>query len=106
MAAEPLEGKILYARLYWTYASIESNRHPFDDLGIPWRLMKAGFEDLLKRYPSNWNINGYARFACQAGDKATFLKLLPRLEQGALRGYAWPGGYSFDACKTTFTEKT
>jgi hypothetical protein len=102
---EALEGKTLNARLYSVYAATESNRQPFSDLEIPWPLMKAGFDDLIQSYPSPWNINAYARFACQAGDKTTFLGLLPRLEN-VYRVYAWPGGYSFEICKATFTQQT
>ena len=72
------EGATMYARLYWVFANVEFDRS-FSDLGIPWPKMKSGFDDLIARYPSPWNVNNFASFACRANDKATFLKLLPKL---------------------------
>ena len=99
------DGVTMYARLYWIYAAIEHDRS-FRDLGIPWAKMKAGFEDLVARYPSAWNINNYASFACRANDKQAFLRLLPKLTPTSLRLDAWPTGFSFDNCKESFTSRT
>jgi hypothetical protein len=99
------EGQSMYARMYWYYAGIE-NDQPFRELGIPWPLMKAGFEDLIARYPSSWNLNSYARFACEANDKSTFLQLAPRLTGENLRADAWPSGYKFETCKDAFMSRT
>ena len=99
------DGVTMHARLYWIYAGIEHDR-PFGDLGIPWARMKAGFDDLIVRYPSPWNLNNYASFACRANDKEAFLRLLPKLTPKEIRQDAWPSGFSFENCKETFTART
>jgi hypothetical protein len=96
------DGVTMNARLYWFYAEIE-NDQPFGELGIPWAKMKAGFDDLIIRYPTSWNINNYASFACRANDKEAFLRLLPKLSPKEIRQEAWPTGYSFETCKEAFT---
>jgi hypothetical protein len=95
-------GNSMYAWMYLQYADVE-NDQPFRDLGIPWQQMKSGFDELLARYPSTWNLNVYAYFACQADDKAAFLALLPRLTKESVRQDVWRGGYQFDTCRATFT---
>jgi hypothetical protein len=100
------EGQSMYAELYREYARRQYNRHPFKDLGIPWPLMKAGFQDLVRRYPSAWNVNTFASYACQAGDGPTFLALLPEINKIGGMDQAWMGSYSFRACVETFTTKT
>ena len=95
----------MYALLYANYADIEYDQ-PFDSLEIPWPKMKAGFEDLIARYPTPWNLNSFARFACQAKDKEAFLKILPKLAPVTVRPMAWPSGYSLENCKETFTRRT
>jgi hypothetical protein len=74
-----LEGESLYARIFW-YAY---NLFP-DDLftthQIDWPRLKRGFDDLLARYPDDWNRNAYAQFACIAGDKPTTRRMFRELE--------------------------
>ena len=79
---------------------------PFGSLGIPWSKMKAGFEDLIARYPTPWNINGYASLACQANDKGAFIKLLPKLTPEDIRDEAWVSGYNLENCKESFMVRT
>jgi hypothetical protein len=99
------EGVTMQARLYWIYAQVEHDQS-FGELGIPWSKMKAGFDDLMVRYPSAWNINNYASFACRAKDREAFLRLLPKLTPKEIRPEAWATGFSFDNCKETFTSRT
>ena len=53
--------------------------------------MKAGFDDWVRHYPdSKWNLNNYARFACDAGDKEIFLTLRKQLaSEKAIDRAAW-----------------
>jgi hypothetical protein len=104
------EGNILYARLYWNLARIESDKDPFTELKIPWQPMKSGFDDLVDRYPtSQSNLQNYAYFACRAGDGKTFNALLPRLDArtpGDLKGNPWRDLYTRDYCVTRFSKGT
>jgi hypothetical protein len=64
------EGNAMYARIFWGVYDGGLTK----DLFVPntiWPKMRAGFEDLEKRYPSAWNRNGFAKFACLRGDVKT-----------------------------------
>lgn len=65
----PRMGETLYARLYW---GTTSDQQMFQPGFAWWPFMKAGFERLVKDYPDRWNVNHFAKFACFAGDSATF----------------------------------
>ena len=63
-----------------------------------WSSMKAGFEQLMKRYPkSTWNLNAFAAFACRANDGATYGALRARIGQNVI-AFAWASNYSSDVC--------
>ena len=64
--------------------------------------MKVGFEDLMARHPkSNWNLNNFAKFACEAGDKKTFLALRRQIGKNVM-GAAWQGSPNLDLCNEKF----
>jgi hypothetical protein len=64
-------GETMYARLNWGLQTNEMFRNGQTE----WTRMKSGFERMTKDYPDAWNINHYARFACQAEDWATVSRL-------------------------------
>lgn len=74
------EGKGLYARLYWHAAQIQYDDRLFQDSSINWSMMKKGMDDVLERYPDQWNINNFARISCFAEDKGKASELLQRIE--------------------------
>lgn len=81
-----VEGESMYARVYWNVADWLDT-----DLGGPdvnWKRIRAGFEDVLKRYPDNYNLNYYARFACDARDMPTARRLLLKIK-GDVEQTAW-----------------
>jgi hypothetical protein len=96
------EGNSMYARLYW-YASRDFPTDGlFKETHATWPKMKQGFEDLMKRHPkSKWNLNNYAKFACIANDRNSFLKLRNRMGKDVL-AVAWPSNYSLDLCEAKF----
>jgi hypothetical protein len=64
-----------YARAYW---------YLFDDMSpdgfeADWTQLKAGFEEIVAAYPTNWNLNAYAFFACMSQDKEKLRQLLERI---------------------------
>ena len=74
-----LEGQGMYARIYWYASQTEFENDLFNNSLVEWPRMKAGFEDVVSRYPDAWNLNNYARFACLARDKATTAELMRRI---------------------------
>jgi len=79
-------GDTLYARLNW---SLWTNSM-FMDGQTDWPRMKAGFERMTADYPDAWNINNYARFACQAGDFPALLEIDKKIN-GKPIAAAWMG---------------
>jgi hypothetical protein len=74
-----LEGQGMYARIYWYASQMEFKNEIFTNSLADWPQMKAGFDDVISRYPDAWNLNNYARFACMARDKPKAVELLARI---------------------------
>lgn len=74
------EGNGLYALLYWHASQIQYDDRLLMDSRVNWPLMKKGIDDVLDRYPDQWNINNFARISCLAGDKGKANELLGRIE--------------------------
>lgn len=96
-ATRDLEGEGMYARIYWFAAQNGYDDTLFVASFARWDRMRAGFEDVIARYPDQWNLQNYAHFACEAGDAETVAKLLPRLKSPIPQ--AWQGRASFAECR-------
>lgn len=87
-----LDGDSFKARGYW-YAS-SYGRAVFDreKLVANWSEVAQGFQDLLSRYPDQWNHNAYAKFACLAKDRTRFLDAYSLIEGVAMADvWDYPG---------------
>lgn len=93
------EGQGMYARIYWVVAGRMGTKAFFakPHQQTIWPQMKAGFDDVVKRYPVDWNRNAYAKFACQTGDVDLFISLVRQFDGEPMEA-AWPRGY-FQTCK-------
>lgn len=91
-------GPEVYARLYALYAEdlAFGPDHLFAGTQAKWADMRAGFEDWTRRYPSQDNLQTYARYACIAGDLKALSELWPRLQAPNLR--LWKSTQRFQAC--------
>ena len=99
------EGGAMYARLFWIRDY--DDEFEFGRPGDPdWKLMKAGFEDMLRRYPDQvHNRNKYASYACRANDRDTYLK--QRQELGdAIEDEQWPESWKVDVCDRRMAKNT
>lgn len=96
------EGQTFYARIYWNvYGSLaHQSAAVFTRPDVDWTRIRAGFEDLVKRYPDNYNLNSYARLACVAAqDKKTTAAVLQRIGQDVVPD-AWEGRNEYARCKS------
>jgi hypothetical protein len=84
------DGKALYARIYWALSRTSADQRVVGEGFSVWPKMKAGFEDLIARYPDPWNLNHYAIYSCLAGDQLKFSALLKGIGDQLLPD-AWPG---------------
>jgi len=92
------EGMAMYARIYWFASQKEYGTALFRSSRALWPKMKAGFDDVVSRYPDAWNLNHYAKFACLAGDRSTTRTLLGRLP-GEPIASAWETPGLLDECR-------
>lgn len=98
------EGFAIYTRLYSYASQVEFGDTMFAGVSeVDWPTMKKGIDEILHRYPDQWNVNIYAKQACYAGDKEKAAELLARI-QGQAIPQLWDGDagfYSFFAkCKS------
>lgn len=83
-----VEGQALYALVYRELFLGDKSINLFAVTKAEWAHMKQGFDDLNSRYPSSWNLNNYAFFACMAQDKGTTRALLKKIGSKAI-GEVW-----------------
>lgn len=85
------EGAGRYARIYRERRVAGVRVEPaLRDLTPDWRLLSAGFEALLSRYPTSRSLlSDYASAACQYGTDSSYLKLRAQLGSD-IRWAEWP----------------
>lgn len=98
------EGQGMYARIYWVVAQAQFRDALFEESSVHWTHMRAGFDDVIERYPDQWNIQNYAHFACLAGDHATFRKLSPRIRTAIPSGI-WTSPHTLQACRSAASSR-
>ena len=82
------EGFGMYARIYW--ATEPHFDVPLADTAIQLDDFSRGVNDVLKRYPVRWNINNFARLACDAKDRALASALFALMSEGPdQRAWYW-----------------
>ena len=91
------EGQGMYARIYWYGSQSEFRNKIFSDSLAAWPAMRAGFDDVIAKYPDSWNLNNYAKFACLAKDKAKLQELLKQVKP-ALVLAAWDPHSEWQRC--------
>lgn len=94
--AKDKEGDALYARIYIAVGSCGCSI--FRETKVDWSRMRRGFEDILKKYPDEWNRNSFAYYACQAGDRQTTKELFTKISRSFMD--AWDNDQAtYDRCK-------
>ncbi len=86
------------ARIYWSATQGDFQCDLFSESLARWPRMKSGFDDIVARYPDDWNLNNYAKFACIAHDKQTTRALLKRIGDNVVPE-AWSPAELFQTCK-------
>lgn len=96
----------VYARLYWTYASLEKDRiNIFSTARADWNRMKSGFDEMRGHYPkSDLVLNAFARFACLSGDAGEYNAVRPLLDQHS-SSTAWTDETTIKACDEKLGQK-
>lgn len=95
-------GMHLYALLYAELSDGEVKQQLFEVTRASWLLMRAGFDERVKRYPHALNHNRFAYFACMAKDTEVLREQL-RLMGDAFDRAQWGTNptRNFETCKAT-----
>ena len=93
------EGLGMYSRIYWSVPSDSKGRKLLIYPSVDWELLTASMDDVLKRYPDQWNINNFAFFACQKGDVEKTRELINRIENQPIYS-AWYSKGNFGYCES------
>ncbi|MBI2768190.1 MAG: hypothetical protein HYX47_01095 [Burkholderiales bacterium] len=91
------EGEALYARIYWDISGY-FGAGLFEASKADWKHMRAGYEDMVKRYPDPWNMNGFAWFACLAGDRETLKRVLAAMGD-RVEPEIWKTRQAYNECR-------
>ena len=91
------EGKSLYARIYWALDAGNANPQVLGENFRAWPKMRAGFNDVIARYPDAWNLNHFAKYSCLVRDWEQFAKLAGRIGKAPQQGVMEQKFY--DRCK-------
>lgn len=98
-ATRKTEMQSYYARMFLDRRNdLHSGSNVMDYLPQHWTRLKEAFNDLVQRYPTAWNRNGYASFACMAGDKETAREQFSAVGEEITREI-WSRAVSPDACR-------
>lgn len=96
------EGESLYGRIFWNlFDSLRPDERRSGHL--PWARVRAGMNDVVQRYPEGWNLNWFARIACDMQDKPTTRALLVRIEDNLLEA-AWYNRAQMQRCRNWSNE--
>ncbi|MFD1296702.1 hypothetical protein ACFQ4Q_08640 [Lysobacter gummosus] len=91
------EGHGMYARIYWYASQTQFRDKLFLETEANWARMREGFDDVIARYPDQWNLQNYASFACDADDDETLAKLFERIREPSL-DVAWRSRARYVTC--------
>lgn len=92
------EGVGMYARVYWYVSQSLYGDQLFTKSLISWDKMSQGIDDVLAKYPDQWNINNFAKFSCLARDKNKTRSLIMKISGEPLRN-VWGDRDMFNFCK-------
>lgn len=94
-----------YAKFYMYAKKIIYKETLFYQSDANWTQLKNSFGKLIKSYPTQYNLNQFAYFACLKGDTNTTQKLIDyRITKPILS--VWKSRDIYDRCKTLSKNKT
>jgi hypothetical protein len=91
---EEQDGKGAYARLYWYLTECDCR---LDETAVDRSLLKTAMQDVVDRYPADWNTAHFAKMSCELGEIGKAAHFLGKLKQND--GEAWSDKTEWEACK-------
>jgi hypothetical protein len=105
-------GTVMYASIYADSAKwfMQLRTNPFDKGLANWGKLNASFIELKERYPSDYQIDLHAHFACMAQDREVTRALIEKIGDKVNRanwflgpGPDWYRGTDYDRCNAWAT---
>lgn len=97
------DGDALYTRVYWVVEECDCDVYELSKKTFNnWDRIKKGFNDILAKYPSEWNIAHAAYFSCHAKDQPQTEQLFTRINSYVKQDWDWDSkkdGYRYYYCK-------
>lgn len=88
----------LYTRIYWYVSQKEYGSKLFTESEANWKKMSQGMDDILKKYPDQWNIQNFAFFACLARDVSKTADLMELMKDEDPIGMVWINYQNLNYC--------
>jgi len=73
------KSKSKYAMFYWVASQYIFRKNLFASSDVNWTIMSQGIDEILDKFPAQWNINHFAYYSCLAGDKEKTKSLLVKI---------------------------
>lgn len=91
------EGDALYSRVYWVIDSYCCNKNLRKETLVDWPRMQQSIDQVIKKYPTQWNYANFAAIACHAGDRQLTRKLFLAITQ--YNPSDWNDAETYNYCK-------
>jgi hypothetical protein len=92
-------GYELYARIYWATGFYRPGQYAFQSPIASWSKMVKGMEEVVERYPDQWNINNFAYFSCINRDLVATIGFLQKVKE-PVPATAWGDDeMNYQACR-------
>lgn len=93
----PQQAKSIYARIYWAKICSVCGDRDVTAWRSHWNDIQAGFDEIVKDYPDQWNINSYAHIACMGDDREKTLAMMGKIK-GPPISDVWSGARDYPSC--------
>ena len=94
----PTRGYELYARIYWAAGLVTDKKYAFQGPAANWGDMVKGMDEVIQRYPSQWNIHFFTFFSCYKPDWDVAEKYMALTEEPIV-GDAWSPATNYKRCQ-------
>ncbi len=92
------QAKAVYARIYWSDICSKCGDRDVSNWRDHWDDLSPGFEQIIRDYPDQWNINSYAHIACSAYDQDKTLALLQKIKAKPISEIWNDKKFSYEYC--------
>lgn len=90
-------GDALYARVYWVISSYSGIDNLREETPVDWPRMQKSIQQVVSKYPTQWNYANFAQITCSAKDYPFTLKLFNHIPE--YHASDWSSVDIYSVCK-------